>query len=76
MYFCISDGLTNQTYFTFWVFYRQTTFREIKQIRAYDLENLYGNIGGYMGLFFGVCDIERANDGSLFLWINQEKMAR
>ena len=35
------------------MFYRQTTFREIKQIRAYDLENLYGNIGGYMGLFLG-----------------------
>ena len=46
-------GFTNDSYFTFWVFYRQTTFREITQIRAYDLDNLYGNIGGYMGLFLG-----------------------
>ena len=45
--------MTNESYFTFWVFYRQTTFREIKQIRAYDLDMLYGNIGGYMGLLLG-----------------------
>ena len=48
-----NSGFTNDSYFTFWVFYRQTTFREITQIRAYDLDNLYGNIGGYMGLFLG-----------------------
>ena len=35
------------------VLHRQTMFREIKQIVAYDIDSLYGNIGGYMGLFLG-----------------------
>ena len=53
MYVILLLGFTNDSYFTFWVFYRQTSFREITQIRAYDLDSLYGNIGGYMGLFLG-----------------------
>ena len=28
-------------------------FRRINDIRAYDLESLYGDIGGYMGLLLG-----------------------
>lgn len=43
----------NESYFTFNLQYRQTKFKEIRQIRAYDLESLYGDIGGYMGLLLG-----------------------
>ena len=35
------------------ILYRQTTFREIKQVQAYDFDSLVGNVGGYMGLFLG-----------------------
>ena len=43
----------NESYFKFRVAHRQTQFKEIKQIRAYDPESLYGDIGGYMGLLLG-----------------------
>ena len=33
--------------------FKMKTYLEIKQIRAYSLTNLVGNIGGYMGLFLG-----------------------
>ena len=39
--------------FTIRVSHRQTTFREIKHVCAYDVESLYGDIGGYMGLLLG-----------------------
>ena len=43
----------NETEFTIVTNFRQTSFREIKQIRAYDIDSLVGNMGGYMGLFLG-----------------------
>ena len=49
----ISARSNNESYFTIRVSHRQTTFREIKQTRAYDVESLYGDIGGYMGLLLG-----------------------
>ena len=33
--------------------FRQAKFRETKEIVAYDVESLYGDIGGYMGLLLG-----------------------
>ena len=33
--------------------FRQTRFREVEQIRAYDFESLVGNVGGYIGMFLG-----------------------
>ena len=33
--------------------FRQAKFRETKEILAYDVESLYGDIGGYMGLLLG-----------------------
>ena len=30
-----------------------TTFKEINQVRAYDIQSLIGNAGGYLGLFLG-----------------------
>ena len=43
----------NESEFTIMVLHRQTSFREIKQIRAYNIDSLVGNMGGYMGLFLG-----------------------
>ena len=43
----------DESYFNFEVIHRQTQFKEIRQIRAYDVESLYGDIGGYMGLLLG-----------------------
>ena len=35
------------------LWFRSNRFMEIKQIRAYNLQNLVGNGGGYIGLFLG-----------------------
>ena len=51
--FYFSEPYYNESYFTFKLQFRQTKFKEIRQIRAYDLESLYGDIGGYMGLLLG-----------------------
>ena len=51
--FYVIEFSKNESYFVFRVAYRQTQFKEIKQIRAYDPESLYGDIGGYMGLLLG-----------------------
>ena len=29
------------------------SYKEIKQVRAYDIQSLIGNAGGYLGLFLG-----------------------
>ena len=33
--------------------FRQNTYRQITQVRAYNLQSLIGNAGGYVGLFVG-----------------------
>ena len=43
----------NESYFEITQAYYQTQFRETIQTRAYNLEALVGNIGGYAGLFLG-----------------------
>ena len=35
------------------VIYQKQTYREIKQVRAYTVQSLVGNVGGYVGLFVG-----------------------
>ena len=35
------------------LWFRSNRFMEIKQIRAYNFQNLVGNGGGYIGLFLG-----------------------
>ena len=35
------------------VIYDKQTYREIKQVRAYSVQSLVGNVGGYIGLFVG-----------------------
>ena len=43
----------NRTFFTMWVNYAKPTFRVTKQVRAYDVDSLIGNVGGYIGMFLG-----------------------
>ena len=43
----------NESSFTLRMMFRQTRFREVEQIRAYDFEYLVGNVGGYIGMFLG-----------------------
>ena len=38
------------------VTYRSEEYKEIKQVRAYDVQSLIGNAGGYIGLILG-CSI-------------------
>ena len=45
--------VTNESFFQIGASYPQTTFREVKQVRAYDIDGLVGNAGGYLGLFLG-----------------------
>ena len=33
--------------------FQARTFKEIKQVRAYNAQTLVGNAGGYIGLFLG-----------------------
>ena len=33
--------------------FKSTTYKEILQVRAFDIESLIGNMGGYFGLFLG-----------------------
>ena len=33
--------------------YPSQEYKEIEQVRAYDVQSLVGNVGGYIGLFLG-----------------------
>ena len=43
----------NESTFSVGITFRQTEFREITQTKAYDINTLVGNMGGYMGLLLG-----------------------
>ena len=49
----IFKGFANESIFGIDVAHAQSTYHETQQIRAYDIESLIGDIGGYMGLFLG-----------------------
>ena len=36
-----------------WTVIQEDSYREIKQVRAYGIQSLIGNAGGYLGLFLG-----------------------
>jgi hypothetical protein len=47
---------------TFWVqVYAPDRFKEINQVRAVDIQTVFGNAGGYVGLFIGKCGLEDLN---------------
>ena len=43
----------NDTWFEIRLEMQTDTFKEIKQKRAYTLQSLIGNLGGYLGIFIG-----------------------
>ena len=48
--------------------FSDSNFKEIKQVMAFGIENLIGNIGGYIGLFLGLSIVQLPN---LFLNVKQ-----
>lgn len=48
-----NDQKSNTSWFGISLFFPETTYKEIKQVQAYDLEGFVGNTGGYIGLFLG-----------------------
>ena len=35
------------------IYFRDTSFKQIKEKRDYDIQDMFGDIGGYIGLFLG-----------------------
>ena len=42
-----------QPHFTITINYLDSNYREIREIKAFNLQTLFGNIGGYVGIFIG-----------------------
>ena len=57
---------TDNSWFSLRVYFDETTFKEIKQVRALNLEGLFGNISGYIGFILGYSVLQLPN---LFLLI-------
>ena len=50
----VSDTKTEETgWFRINLYFPETSFKEISQTQAYDIESFVGNAGGYLGLFLG-----------------------
>ena len=43
----------NESYFVLRTEYKQASFLETRQVKAYDMNSLVGNVGGYIGMFLG-----------------------
>ena len=46
-------GTPNQSYFGVTVRFPELDFKETRQVKAFDFNDLLGNIGGYIGMFLG-----------------------
>ena len=49
----VASNQENDTFFKVLLEFADTSFMEIKHVRAYGLQSLIGNSGGYLGLFTG-----------------------
>ena len=49
----LEEALGNQSWFRLAVYFKTNKFKEIKQVRAYSVQSLIGNAGGYVGLLVG-----------------------
>ena len=62
--FCLIQTILNCFYFrnetSFYItpVFRQTGFKEMKQIQEYTLDDLVGTCGGYVGMFLGYAFIQ------------------
>ena len=50
--------LQNESYTTICTGFLESNFKEIKKVRAFGIESLVGNVGGYVGLFLGFSIIQ------------------
>ena len=57
---------------TFSFSFQDSTYTEIKQLKALSLQSLIGNVGGYLGLFLGL-NVLQVYDGVLYFlrWFNR-----
>ena len=46
-------GTPNRSYFGVTVRFPELDFKETRQVKAFDYNDLLGNIGGYIGMFLG-----------------------
>ena len=46
-------GIPNRSYFVVTARFPEVEFTETRQVKAFDLNDLLGNIGGYIGMFLG-----------------------
>ena len=52
------DTSTNDSIMLFIIDFIEPNFKEIKQVKAFGIESLIGNVGGYIGLFLGFSIIQ------------------
>ena len=62
------------------VYFAETTYKEIRQVRAYDIDSMFGNISGFIGLILG-CSVVQFPDFVHNLWYGisgrlDERMAK
>ena len=56
--YILNNNFRNSSYFIIRQFYRQKTFTEKIQTRAYTFDDLVGSCGGFIGLFLGYALIQ------------------
>ena len=60
----------NTSMFKMMIEFQGETFMEIEQTRSYDIQNLVGNAGGYVGLFLGAALMQLPTGmGRLYRWL-------
>jgi len=62
---------TKDEYITLSIIFEDTKYREILNIRAFDANSLFGNIGGYVGIFIGYALLHIPD--AITNWINNMK---
>ena len=60
-FYYFSTDVANEGYSIFRVAYMQPTFQETRQVKAYDFNDLVGNVGGYVGMFLGYAILNLSN---------------
>ena len=65
------EDVKTAPYFNITVMFIDPTYREIREVKAFGLLSMFGNIGGYIGIFIGYAllnlpdVVEKTKD---FLW--------
>ena len=74
-YFSIPSSLRNESFFIIDQIHNQKQFRNTIQTRAYNLSDLVGMVGGYIGLFMGYSLTQFPDFIRVFLfWIKKQNV--